>query len=127
MMRSSGFSAFSRLFSSMRRMASWRHPLHRRAGPRAARTRSIAARRAPSTDESFVLDRDRLRKASASRDWRTKEERGEPEGSPVSDAYLTRLYLARLSSGLPVDVVGYVPRVVGPTTVRTFVPASYVP
>src|SRR5439155_3479484 len=41
MMSSSGFSAFSRLFSSMRRIASCRQPLHRNVGPRAALMRSM--------------------------------------------------------------------------------------
>src|SRR3972149_4729159 len=43
MISSSGFSAFSGLFSSILRIASWRHPLHRRVGPRAALIRSIGS------------------------------------------------------------------------------------
>src|SRR3970282_3047 len=42
MISSSGFSAFSRLFSSMRRIASWRQPLQRSFVPRAAVMRSTS-------------------------------------------------------------------------------------
>src|SRR2546422_8596406 len=44
MMSSSGRSAFSRLFSSIRRIASCRQPLHRSTFPRAALIRSMDIR-----------------------------------------------------------------------------------